>query len=68
MCMASSSHDLVSMHPASDVPAPLPYPTPCSQMFQLLGLKTTGPNAVTKETVTLTHFLDMADSVVGQGG
>ncbi len=36
----------------------------CSQLFQLIGLKTTGQLAVSKETVTLTHFLDVADAVV----
>jgi dynein heavy chain 2 len=34
------------------------------QLFNLLGLKTNGPNAVSKETVTLAHFLDVADAVV----
>jgi dynein heavy chain 2 len=34
------------------------------QMFTLIGLKTNGPNAVSKETVTLTHFLNVADAVV----
>lgn len=34
------------------------------QMFQLIGLKTTGSMAVSKETVTLAHFLDVADAVV----
>lgn len=29
------------------------------------GLKTTGNNAVSRETVTLAHFLDVADAVVG---
>jgi hypothetical protein len=33
------------------------------QLFNLIGLKTSGPNAVSKETVTLAHFLDVADAV-----
>jgi len=37
------------------------------QLFQVLGLKTTGANAVSRETVTLAHFLDVADSVVRFG-
>lgn len=28
------------------------------------GLKTDGPTGMTKETVTLAHFLDVADSIV----
>ncbi|GFR50179.1 hypothetical protein Agub_g12346, partial [Astrephomene gubernaculifera] len=35
-----------------------------SQLFGMLGIKTTGPAAVSKETVTLTHFLEKADLVV----
>nr|ADI46936.1 DHC1bm [Volvox carteri f. nagariensis] len=35
-----------------------------NQLFGMLGIKTTGPAAVTKETVTLTHFLEKADLVV----
>lgn len=34
------------------------------QLFTMLGLKTTGPKAVTKETVTLAHFLDVADMLI----
>ena len=34
------------------------------QLFNLIGLKTNGPTAVSKETVTLAHFLDVADAVV----
>ncbi len=30
----------------------------------MLGLKTSGPSAISKETVTLAHFLDVADAVV----
>jgi hypothetical protein len=30
----------------------------------MIGLKTDGPTGVTKETVTLAHFLDVADSIV----
>nr|BCL66104.1 cytoplasmic dynein 1b heavy chain [Volvox africanus] len=35
-----------------------------NQLFGMLGMKTTGPAAVSKETVTLTHFLEKADLVV----
>ncbi|GLI62890.1 cytoplasmic dynein 1b heavy chain [Volvox africanus] len=35
-----------------------------NQLFGMLGMKTTGPAAVSKETVTLTHFLEKADQVV----
>lgn len=35
-----------------------------NQLFGLLGMKTSGPAAVSKETVTLTHFLEKADLVV----
>lgn len=34
-----------------------------NQLFGMLGIKTTGPAAVSKETVTLTHFLEKADVV-----
>ena len=37
---------------------------PPLQLFGLIGLKTTGPLAVSKETVTLAHFLDVADALV----
>lgn len=37
------------------------------QLFGMLGMKTTGPAAVSKETVTLTHFLEKADLVGGSG-
>lgn len=33
------------------------------QLFNLIGLKSSGPNAVSKETVTLAHFLDVADAI-----
>lgn len=36
------------------------------QLFQMLGFKTSGPNAISKETVTLTHFLNVADLLVKQ--
>nr|BBC28429.1 cytoplasmic dynein 1b heavy chain [Yamagishiella unicocca] len=35
-----------------------------NQLFGMLGIKTTGPAAVSKESVTLTHFLEKADLVV----
>nr|ADI46856.1 DHC1bf [Volvox carteri f. nagariensis] len=35
-----------------------------NQLFGMLGMKTTGPAAISKETVTLTHFLEKADLVV----
>ncbi|KAG2426397.1 hypothetical protein HYH02_014824 [Chlamydomonas schloesseri] len=35
-----------------------------NQLFGMLGIKTSGPAAVSKETVTLTHFLEKADLVV----
>lgn len=34
------------------------------QLFNMLGVKTSGPNAVAKETVTLTLFLEKADAIV----
>ncbi|MEW5298927.1 MAG: hypothetical protein WDW36_001997 [Sanguina aurantia] len=34
------------------------------QLFHMLGFKTSGPNAITKENVTLAHFLDKADALV----
>lgn len=37
---------------------------PLSQLFQLIGLRTSGATGVSKETVTLAHFLDVADAVV----
>lgn len=35
-------------------------------LFNMIGIKTTGPTAVTKENVTLTHFLEKADQVGGR--
>ncbi|KAG1663699.1 hypothetical protein FOA52_013267 [Chlamydomonas sp. UWO 241] len=34
------------------------------QLFKMIGLKTDGPTGLTKETVTLAHFLDVADAIV----
>jgi len=34
------------------------------QLFKMLGLKTSGEGSVSRETVTLAHFLDVADKVV----
>ena len=46
-------------------PHPPPSPLPSHlQLFTLIGLKTNGPLAVSKETVTLAHFLDVADAIV----
>ena len=45
-------------------PLPPPIPHPLAQLFTLIGLKTNGPLAVSKETVTLAHFLDVADAIV----
>ncbi|KAJ9505745.1 hypothetical protein QJQ45_029246, partial [Haematococcus lacustris] len=38
--------------------------SPQPSLFQMLGLQTSGSAAVTRETVTLAHFLDCADAVV----
>jgi hypothetical protein len=35
-----------------------------AQLFAWLGIKTTGPNAVSKDNVTLAHFLDKADAIL----
>lgn len=37
-----------------------------AQMFKLLGLKTSGEGSVSRETVTLANFLDVADKVVSK--
>lgn len=36
----------------------------CLQLFKMLGLKTSGEGSVSRETITLAHFLDVADKVV----
>ncbi len=38
------------------------------QLFGMIGIKTTGPAAVSKENVTLTHFLEKAEAVRARGG
>ena len=54
--------------PSLPIPSPPPsshfLTLPHTQLFNLIGLKTNGPTAVSKETVTLAHFLDVADAVV----
>mgnify|MGYP006303116537 CR=1 FL=1 len=37
------------------------------QLFKMLGLNTSGDKGVSRETVTLAHFLDVADKVVSRG-
>jgi dynein heavy chain 2 len=38
-----------------------------AQLFKLLGMPTKGNNAVTKENLTVDHFLDKADMLVKHG-
>lgn len=37
------------------------------QLFNLLGMPTKGPNAVSVETLTVDHFLDKADMLAKHG-